>query len=273
MRSPLPIILALGIPTTAVASAGQDLPLVPPLLGADAQEPDPAEAAPGTVGPDRVRNFLMEINFRGRYFSIPDSLLDIWYFDEGDPEGHLDRPSVRAWGVGLEFVAKQDSTNGIFYFEYLGNLINEGYWDDVEDPPNYQDGDYILPERLGIVDFGANYGHELKATDWLGFMPYGGLGMLIMTGQLTRWAPGPNATGDPTCAEGDGSLLDPQSASAYERQAAGCGDDGAKRIPKVLPIVDVGMAIRFNFNDRATLRIEGGLHDMLFVGASTGVVF
>jgi hypothetical protein len=33
------------------------------------------------------------------------------------------------------------------------------------------------------------------------------------------------------------------------------------------------MAIRFDFNQRANLRIEGGLHDMPFVGMATGVVF
>jgi hypothetical protein len=32
-------------------------------------------------------------------------------------------------------------------------------------------------------------------------------------------------------------------------------------------------SIKINFADRAHLRLEGGIHDMLFLGTAVGVVF
>jgi hypothetical protein len=277
------IILAALIPTSAAApptvGSGQHvLPtaLEQQLTHAERQDPPADPAAPGTAGPQRNRDYLMEINFRGRYYQLPDGIIDIWYFDEGDVGLTLDRPKARAWGTGLEWWAKWES-GGSFtvFFDYMGSLIEEGYWDDVEEPANHTDGEYLVPDRLGIVDFGIGGGYEAKMTPWLGFMFWGGGGPLFMTGEWEHWVHGSNATGDPLCTQGDTSMLPngPEAAAAYERYEAGCGSDGPKRIPKVLAVVDLVAALRFNFNDRANLRIEGGLHDMPFVGLSTGVVF
>jgi hypothetical protein len=62
-------------------------------------------------------------------------------------------------------------------------------------------------------------------------------------------------------------------APAYERYEAGCGNDGAKSIPEVLPLVDLNLGIRFHLADSANLRIEGGFHDMFFLGMAAGVEF
>ena len=270
------ITLALLLPSTALAIDHQPDPvsLQEQLSFMEHQE---AEAvAPGTGGPERTRDFLMEINFRGRYMALPDGFLDIWYFDEGDEGVTWDRPKIRAWGVGLEWWAKWDSGGGFtVFFDYMGHMINEGYWDDVEEPANHGDGEYLVPSRLGIIDFGIGGGYEAKITPWMGFMFWGGGGPLFLTGEFTHWVHGSNVEddADPMCHEGDGLLSDPGNAPAYERYSHGCGDDGAKRIPSVLAVVDLVAAIRFDFNQRASLRIEGGLHDMPFVGLSTGVVF
>ncbi len=281
MRAVSLITLAAIFPLGASASQAQALEPIPSasVLGGSAAALGlaPQDEMPGTESGaptvQRKRDWLMEVNFRGRFLGIPDSLLDIWYFDEDDGGYEGKRPKVRAWGVGLEYVVKRDAANGIFYFDYLGSLIQEGYWDDVEKPAIHTDGDWIKPEKLGIIDFGANYGHELKATDWLGFMFGGGLGMLIMTGELTQWSPGSTSEGDPTCSEGLLEAWEASDAPAYERYEAGCGDDGAKRVPKVLPIVDLNISVRFNFNDRANMRLEGGFHDMFYFGGATGIVF
>jgi len=44
-------------------------------------------------------------------------------------------------------------------------------------------------------------------------------------------------------------------------------------VPNAVPILDINAAIKFHFNDRANLRIEGGLHNLLYVGGALGVVF
>ncbi len=268
------ITLALLIPSTVLANSADatSVSLQDQLAFMESQEPE--VAAPGTAGPERTRDFLMEINFRGRYLSLPDGLLDIWYFDQGDDNVTWDRPKVHAWGVGLEWWAKFESGGGFtVYFDYQGHLINEGYWDDVEEPANHGDGEYLVPSRLGIVDFGIGGGYEAKLTPWMGLMFWAGGGPLFVTGEFTHWVHGSNAENDPLCTEGDGTLTDPQNAPAYERYEAQCGDDGPKRIPSVLPMIDIVAAIRFDFNQRANLRIEGGIHDMPFVGLATGVVF
>ncbi len=277
------ITLAFLLPTTAFASTGNhqswawraataDVPLQEDLLFVERQETE--AAAPGTGGPERTRDFLMEINFRGRYLTLPDGILDIWYYDEGDEGVTIDRPKIQAWGVGLEWWARWE-TGACFtvFFDYLGHMIEPGYWDDVEEPANHHDGEYLVPERLGIIDFGFGPGYEAKITPWMGFMFWGGIGPLFLTGQFDHWVHGSNAENDPYCEQGDGTLSDPVNAPAYERYAAGCGSDGAKRIPSVLGVVDIAMALRFDFNSRANLRIEGGIAPLPFVGMATGVVF
>ena len=67
--------------------------------------------------------------------------MDIWFFREGhDPAARTmpadARPTeIRAYAIGLEFVlksrAKDDeigSSNGIFYFDWIANQTDEGYW-------------------------------------------------------------------------------------------------------------------------------------------------
>ena len=146
----------------------------------------------------------------------------------------------------------------------MGNIIQEGYWDDVEEPGDHEDGDWIRPDGFGIIAVGANYGYEVVAQPWLSFVFGGGLGVGVVLGELTQWNPGGSTeNSEPDCLP---------SAAAYERVDL-CEDDGAKRVPGVVPIVDISAAVRFNFGDQANLRIEGGLHDMIYGGVAMGVVF
>lgn len=236
-------------------------------------------ATPAMAQPTMTsRNYLMEMNFRGRYMKIPDSILDIWFFDEDDSTGHLPRPDIEGYTLGLEYGFRKDTANWILYFEYGGSLMEEGYWDDVDDDGTTTDGSYVVPDHLGMVNFGGNYAYALKAEDWLSFLFGGGLGVTMLTGQVIEWKPG-NVTdaatelNDPDCTMGDGSLSDPHNAPAYERYGAGCGDDGAVTLPKVLPIVDINLGVRFDIKQRASIRLEGGFHDMLYFGGATGIVF
>ena len=211
------------------------------------------------------REHLYEVNIRSRYLSVPNSLLDIWFFDnDSDGANPYPRPKVRAYTVGAEFVTKKGPANWIFYLEYLGNLMQEGYWDDVERPAAHDDGDWIRPDGIGMVVLGSNYGYSVDATDWWSFVFGGGVGLGVMTGELTRWGPGGSQ------ATRDGDCL-PESP-AYTRKDA-CPEDGSTDVPRVLPMVDVTVSSKFHFGDQASLRLDAGLHNMLYLGTAFGAVF
>ena len=212
------------------------------------------------------RDYRYEGNFRVRYMGVPSSIMDIWFFDnDGDGANPYPRPSTSAFAAGAEFVLKKKPANWIFYFEYIGSLMEEGYWDDVEKPAAHEDGDWIRPDGLGMLAFGANYGHEIHATPWLSFLFGGGLGLGFVLGDLTSWGPG----GSQDNGTAAGCLTE---APAYTRKDF-CEDDGPKSMPSVLPVVDVTVSTRFHFGDQANLRIDMGLHNMLYVGTAFGAVF
>ncbi len=222
------------------------------------------------VAPEKKRQFLMEVGFRGRYLFVPDSLLDIWY--ESHEGQDIERPHVRAYSLGLEFVVRGDEANGIFYVDYLSSLIKPGYWDDRDSPPDYLDGSYIEPEFFGLVMIGANYAYEIHATNWFSVMFGAGIGIAIKTGNLVEWDPGePAGSSGADNTEQDCGPDSPAYERALELQ---CANDGPLAgVPPVLPILDVNLGVRFNVNDHASIRVEGGLHDMLYLGGSLGITF
>lgn len=239
---------------------------------AAAQPMEDASPAPAAAGTTRDMNFM--VGFRSKYMAVPDSILDLFTYSHASEP--ISRPSVSAYSLGLEFVVEgnRDKTtrpNGIFYAEYIGAVMAPGYWDDRENPPDYDDGSWIVPDDLGMVAIGADYMSEFMITDWFAFMVGAGLGIGFVTGELTEWEPGePDANGDNTdwtCGP---------AAPAYDRadsDKADCPDDGSVAVPAVLPIVDVLAAVRFNIKDRASVRIEGGFHDMFYGGLAVGIVF
>lgn len=225
--------------------------------------PPPGELV-GTMGVEYARKTPMELNIRGRWLSVPDSVLDIWYFNEEDPGANpLPRPKAHGYAVGLEYVLKPAPTNWIFYVEYAGSLMPDGYWDDIEEPAEHDDGDYIRPDGFGIMVAGANYAHEIEATPWLSFLVGGGLGLAVMTGDLVQWNGGDPDNTEPDCLP---------NSPAYERVDV-CENDGVKRIPGVLPMVDISGGVRFKLGDQGSFRLEGGIHDMIYAGAAAGVMF
>lgn len=250
--------------------------LAPLALAQDApSEPMPpstvetAEPGPATIG--KTRAYLLQVNARGRYLWVPKSALDVATNRHDEPDDLIpDRPHVAAYAMGVELVVDDQNDNGIFYVEYISSLIEEGYWDDVDNPQDTLDGSWVRPENFGFVVAGANYAREVPAAPWLSFLFGGGLGVAVTTGQLTEWEPGEDPNNgasdntDPACGVAP--------TPAYERHEF-CPDDGPVRVPPVLPMVDVTVAARFNFSDRASLRIEGGLHDALYTGAALGITF
>ena len=210
----------------------------------------------------------MEVGFRGRAVSLPKAVMSIWYHDEGDdgwPLAGEGRPPIGGWSLGLEFVVKNDSANGIFYFDYIDSTMPGGYWDDREqdEDTNFFDGEWIQPtDNLGLVAFGANYAYEIhlvttaKTNGYFGLSMLfgGGAGLGILIGDIDSWE---SRDGKP----------------AYQLYDEGDTPDGDTSIPRVYPMIDLNASLRFNIADRAVIRLEGGLHSMLYWGASVGVMF
>ena len=232
-------------------------------IPAPAPTPDPAPAP----APPSTRASTMEVGLRYRYMAVPQGILNPFVFlNEGTA---FERPAIKGHAFGLEYVLRNDSANGIFYAEYLLSGIEEGYWDDVEDPANHEDGSWLQPQRLGAVMIGANGAYEVYAQPWWSFTFGGGLGLAILTGKIIEWEPGEGEDSteqdntDPSCGSTEPAHL----------RKDHCADDGPMQLPPVLPIVDILIGTRFHIADRATIRIEGGFHDMFYLGSSVGVVF
>ena len=212
---------------------------------------DPTAPTAGEAGPERTRPYLMEVNFRGRWLQVPDSILDIWYYNEGGDNGtHVARPAIRAYSTGLEFAVRNDTQMGAFYFDYIGNLTPDGYWDDIEDPIQVPyDGDWVHFQNFSMINVGANYYYDMRIAPWFSFLVGAGLGAGFVLGEIQHW--------DTFGGEPDGSA----AMEVYDQ------------VPSAVPVLDINAAIKFHFNDRANLRIEGGLHNLLYVGGALGVVF
>ncbi len=247
------------------------LALIVALAGpALAQDPE-VVSSETTVPEKKPRDYFMEVNFRGRYLTLPDAFLDLGYFKHTGET--IERPDVNAYSLGLEFVVKgkgdSKRDNGIFYIEYMNPLIEPGYWDDVESPANSKDGNWLKPDQFALVVIGADYASEFVIKPWFSFLVGAGLGGGIVLGELTTWEAGePEGTEqdntDPSCGPDE---------PAYLRKNH-CSDDGPQgQIPQVLPFLDVNVGVRFNINDHAAIRLEGGIHDLFYVGSSVGIVF
>ncbi len=213
------------------------------------------------------------VNFRARAGFVPDSIIDIWYFDS-DELGALpyDRPSISMQFYGLEYTVAPDITGAtaIFWVERMPLRIDAGYWDDRESPAEHIDGDWLEPsDGLGSVNLGINYAHEMALTDterpvWLSLMFGGGLGVALGTGEIKTWHAGPNIDNtNPNCGPG---------AIAPDR-AEQCGDDGVTQIPGVLPILDITASMRLHIVEYGSLRLDLGIHDVLYGGFAAGVAF
>lgn len=217
------------------------------------------------------RDFLMSAGIRFRRLGLPDKFVDKWFYDEDEPGANpFKRPSISAHVVGIEYTFKPRPMNWIIYVEYMGSELNDGYWDDVDQgtTKDHEDGDWVRADNFSGWFFGGNYAHEFAITPpkkdiWLNLLIGGGLGMGFIQGDLAYWHPGSNAIADRECYP---------NAPAYIRKNT-CEPDGVKAVPRVLPMVDISMGLELNFADRATIRIDGGLHNLLYYGTAIGGIF
>jgi hypothetical protein len=229
-----------------------------------------APALAQDVAPPAEERRSMEANLRFRRLGVPQSLVDAWFYDEDDGSPY-ERPKIGANAFGAEFVLRPRAANWIFYFEYLKNTTDEGYWDDVEHDglADHDDGDWVRPEGLGAFALGATVHSELRVTrDGAivggGFLIGGGVGLVFVTGDLLTWHDGTNPdNAEPSCLpKGD----------SWDRVDA-CEVDGGKRLPRVLPMIDLSVSGKIDYKDLAHLRVDVGVHDLLFFGLAAGATF
>ncbi len=203
---------------------------------------------------------------------LPNGILDTMYYDIDDPGAQpYERPRVDGWVTGLEFSLQNHPNNFVFYAEYFHLGVDEGYWDDIDNPPNHLDGDWIAPEGLGMFALGANYEHEVAISPvdrdvWLALHFGGGLGFGFTTGKLDQWHPGaglaPNMVdeiAEPDCMPDE---IAPNRLN--------CKPDDEWRPPPVLPIVDITLGMRLHIAERAHIRFDAGVHNLLYVGVAGG---
>jgi len=210
----------------------------------------------------------MSAHIRYRQLSVPDGILDTWYYNLGDDGATETRPSIRANVVGVEFAVEPRPTSFIFYFEYIKSGMEAGYWDDIESPPNHFDGDWIEPVNLGLFALGANFAHEVplwseEAPVWMGLMFGGGLGMGFSKGHLNHWRPG----------MADGHVIDCMPGSTAIVRKDQCEPDETPGIWPVAPILDVTMSARFHIMEYGSLRFDFGIHNALYWGLAAGGSF
>ncbi len=237
-------------------------------------EGDPDAARAATEGTTK-RAYLMEVGFRGRYLSLPGSLLDPFVSAHSDDE-YPERPEIAAYALGLEFVVKEKTANGIFYVEYMNPLLESGYWDDADrGSPDPDDGSWVEPQNFALITVGANYAYELRATNWLSFLFGAGLGAGFVLGDLYEWQAGedpadPNGNNDntnPSCGPMEPAFLRYESCPQDSDMVA----DGD--VWPVVPFFDVNVGFRFNISNKASIRLEGGVHDLFYAGSAVSVVF
>ena len=208
----------------------------------------------------------MSAGIRYRSLWVPAGILDSWWYSESLGE---ERPAVAASVWGLEFAFEPSQSQITIFVENVTAKIDEGYWDDVEEPTDHTDGDWLSPNGLGAVGFGVGYGYEVPfiSTDhdvWPAFIIGGGLGAAVTYGEIDRWKAGPVVAQDTDCA------ID---KTAIGREQEGCDPDESDGVWPVAPILDISAGFRVHIKDVAWVRIDAGVHDMLYVGGAAGGSF
>jgi hypothetical protein len=213
------------------------------------------------------------VNLRYRYMFVPNGILDSWYTDSDTPGAQpYDRPTISSQVFGLEFAVEPAPASFLIYAEYWKINLDEGYWDDLDDGVQvFTDGDWLQPNGLGVVGLGVDFGHEFQVSNpaqdvWVGFRMGGGLGLGIVTGEVKQWHAGATFSTDPT------TNCEP-NRYAFDRHSMCTTEDETLNLPPVLPLLDMDLGWRVHFGDNMLLRLDTGLHSMVYFGAGLGATW
>lgn len=265
-----------------------DLPFPARKLHVDAEAPADAAVGAGIKAEEvAARKVRFEVSFRVRRMFAPQGIISAFGFEDDTPEYAWalrdtseycqatptsqacgrGRPEISATTYGFEFLTKFNRDTIIFYFDWADTDWEDGYWDDREDgdkADDPSDGDYLRPGRnFGAVMAGINYQADIPLVKLsktrnifgLDFVAGAGAGLMVLVGDLDRW-------------DSTGSLF-----PAYEQFDRGDAPLEDNEVGRFWPAVDVNLGFKLNFADRVTLRIEGGLHTLLYFGGTLGFKF
>ncbi|HHO53084.1 MAG TPA: hypothetical protein ENK18_19975 [Deltaproteobacteria bacterium] len=226
------------------------------------------------VGAAPAHAFDHTVGLRYRHGWVPRGLIDNWFFDIDDA-GALpyQRPGIRVPMFGLEYtlaLREDGGTAFVFWVERVGLKIDDGYWDDREEPPDHLDGTWVATDGgLGAWTIGANHLSELPlspttAPVWASVVLGFGVGAAVRTGDLIFWHSGDHP-----------ELIDPscQISMPAPQRYSECPSDGTLPVPSALPILDLTLGTRVHLSEHATIRLEGGIHNVLYLGLSAGGSF
>ena len=88
----------------------------------------------------------------------------------------------------------------------------------------------------------------------LDFTAGAGLGAIVMLGRLDRYP-------------GDAD------SPAYVKYDKGVPPNPDDQVGRFWPAIDVNLGFKLNFGDRVVMRLEGGLHTLLYAGGTLGFKF
>ncbi len=219
--------------------------------------PYPFEKAAPVNVPER--SFEVDVGLRYHAMSVPDAVLDRWYFDSDEPNwAWIDpRPAATMRAIGLQAEIDAGPLQGTFWSEFIDSTVVGGYWDDREDVPNHLDGKFLVPtDGFGAIAAGGTLSwdgvflpsEQTRGAVELAFRIGGGVGLGVVTGHLQQW----NA--------------DDFGNPSYKRQLDGLPADGSAGFPPIVPIVDALAGLRVGLGERLDVVAQGGIHGALAWG-------
>jgi hypothetical protein len=174
-----------------------------------------------------------------RWVTIPDSILDL-FFD--------DHPVIQGQSVGAEFVIERGPENAlVIEVDYMGWEIPATNWRQAGEAPSQ--AQFIDWSGLGLVSADITYRRTLWLGPRFGVYAGGGLGLGVVVGS------GEETPVLPTCEE-------PIETCPHWEQV---GKQATDLIP-VLPILHLQTGLEIRLIGPASLRIEAGFRDALYLG-------
>ncbi len=206
--------------------------------------------------------FLFAARFRG--IGMPSFLWSFW-FDEHPNHWSAGQTN---FSYGGEFVWRRQGSFEIgFGVDYADLSMKDGFWLENGKSPVDQDWTQFDVQVLSVVFFTQWY---WDVKPWLSPFVGVGLGPGLVLGGVTEYNPKEGSACRADAVGGafaSGSCLE-NGEPNLERDF----DEGEKEegIPPVLPILQFGGGVRFNFAKHGMFKLELGFQDYLYAGAGAG---
>ncbi len=179
-----------------------------------------------------------------RWVTIPNGLLDL-FFD--------DHPVIQGQSVGAEFVIERGPENAlVIEVDYMGVELPATNWRELGDDPSQ--ARFMEFSGLGLVSADVTYRRTMWLGSRVGVYAGGGLGLGVLMGS------GEATPVLPTCDE-------PIAACPHWEQV---GTQNVALLP-VWPVVHLQTGLEVRLIGPASLRLEAGFRDAMYLGGGFSV--